>query len=251
MIRKIHVVAMTIIFFTTIPYSPINAGSNAIETLTQRLDSIVTVRSKVFDLPSAPEAQVAIDPQTGSMAVGTVRHLQYQEKNGAGVIISVDGRIVTNTHIIFGAQQITVTLRDGTQRPAQVLFISRKDDFSILKIEADRPLPPVDFADLSRLAPGDAIATIGHSDILAGTISGGVISGVGTRQTEQGTEIELLRLNINHYAGDSGGPVLDQNGQLVGLISAKRLSADRQLFAIPADKIHFADINLDNHSKNQ
>ena len=224
---------------------------NAIETLRERLDSIVSVHAQTFDLASLPETQAAVDPHTGGILAVTARRLQYHENQGAGVIISSDGRIVTNTHVIFGSQRIMVTLRDGTEKEARVLFISREDDFSILKITPDMPLPAIEFADSQLVALGDEVATIGHSDLLNGTISGGVISGLGTRETGTGTEVELLRLNINQYSGDSGGPVFNRDGQLIGLMSSKRLSTQRELFAVAANKIHFADINLDKESNNK
>jgi S1-C subfamily serine protease len=227
------------------------APTGAIETLRERLDSVVTVSGQIFDGASTPQTQAALDPQTGKIVTLTARRLEYHENKGAGVIISPDGRIVTNTHIIFGSQRIMVTLRDGTEKEAHVLFVSHEDDFSILKIETDADLPAVEFADSQLVSLGDEISTIGHSDLLNGTISGGVISGLGTRETARGPKVELLRLNINHYLGDSGGPVFDRAGRLVGLMSSKRLSAQRELFAVASNKIHFADINLANAGKNQ
>lgn len=222
---------------------------NAIELLQNKYDSVVTVTGKTYQMASVPDARVTVDPRTGGLMAMTARRLQFQEKKGAGVIISSDGHIVTNTHIIFGSQEILVTFRDGKEIPARILFISREDDFSILQAKTDRPLKAVEFAEPNQAALGEEVNTIGHSDLLKGTISGGIISGLGTRQTEQGPVVELLRLNINHYSGDSGGPVFDRAGRLIGLISSKRLSAERELFAVPADKIHFADISLDKPGK--
>ncbi|MBF0486275.1 MAG: serine protease, partial [Candidatus Omnitrophica bacterium] len=88
--------------------------------------------------------------------------------------------------------------------------------------------------------------TIGHSDLLNGTISGGIVAGMGTVPAESGGQsIELIQLNINHYQGDSGGPVFDNQGRLLGLMSAKRLTKDRACFAVPANKIHFVYNQLD------
>jgi len=248
MLKKSFLTSVMILTGALTAYS---APPNAIEMLRERMDSVVTVRAQIFDGASLPQTQAAFDPTTGRILALTGRRLQFRENTGAGVVISSDGRIVTNTHVIFGSQRILVQLRDGTEKEAAVLFVSPEDDFSILKITTDKLLPAIEFADSQLVSLGDEVATIGHSDILNGTISGGIISGLGTRETERGTEVELLKLNINHYQGDSGGPVFDRTGRLVGLMSSKRLSAQRQLFAIAANKIHFADINLDKPGENR
>lgn len=164
--------------------------------------------------------------------------------NGAGVILDDKGIIATNTHIIFNSRSIIVTLVSGEELPANVIHISRSDDFSLLKIETKARLPPIVWADSNLAQLGDAVITLGHSEILSNTISGGQIRAIGIRKQDPDRTPEFFELDINHYQGDSGGPLFDRQGRFLGLISAKRLTEDRSCLAIPSNKIHFAYINL-------
>lgn len=187
-------------------------------------------------------------------AVVTVLAQQYQtdgsrlllnENSGAGVIIDAVGYVVTNTHVIYGSNLIKIILNDNSQAIAHVAFVSREYDFSILKISTAAPLPAVTWPASNNTKLGDEIITIGHSPLLNQTISGGQISGMGTRTLENGqTSPELLQLSINHYNGDSGGPVFNEAGFFMGLISSKRLAKQRAALAIPGEKIHAALNNL-------
>ena len=159
-----------------------------------------------------------------------------QEKLGAGVLLDKQGFVATSTHIIHGAQNIIVTLPDATQHAAQIAFISTDSDFSILKIHPPSHVYPVEIATKTP-SLGESIFSIGHSDILKGTISEGTISGLGSKSTPAGAQIELIRINIDHYSGDSGSSVFNRQAQLIGLISSKRLSTGKEVFVIPAEKI--------------
>jgi S1-C subfamily serine protease len=234
---------MAVTFLTLVPAQSI--AENSIARLENLRAAVVTVRARTLNAISDPQTSKALDPASGQIIILSGQRVQFNEQTGAGVIIDPSGVIVTNTHIIFGSQKVLVNVQDGRELEAHVLFVSPADDFSFLKVDDAMPFTSVEFADSQTISLGDDITTIGHSDLLNGTISGGVISGLGTRETEHGTEIELIRLNINHYQGDSGGPVFDRTGKLLGLMSSKSLSAQRELYAVPANKIHFAYINLD------
>jgi S1-C subfamily serine protease len=139
---------------------------------------------------------------------------------------------------------VRVYLKDGRELGAKIIYISPSYDFSLLKIDTIDPLPAITWADSEQLSLGQEVVTIGHSALLNETISGGVIIGWGTRTTEQGDTVEVLQLNINHYPGDSGGPVFDREGRLAGLMNARRTQKDRATLAVPVNKIHFAYLNL-------
>ncbi|MBF0486274.1 MAG: serine protease, partial [Candidatus Omnitrophica bacterium] len=103
------------------------AEPNAIDTLEKAKESMVTVKGLQFMIP--PESEQA-----------TATKVAIYEQTGAGVIIDPKGIIVTNTHIIYGSQRIMVSLKDGREWGASVLYISPLYDFSLLKINADVPL---------------------------------------------------------------------------------------------------------------
>ncbi len=174
------------------------------------------------------------------------------EKIGAGVVIDPNGFITTNTHVIYGSNIIKVILNNNVTVNAEVLFISREYDFSILKINPPFPLKAIEWAHPVQIELGQEIITIGHSPLLNHTISGGQINGLGTRKLDDGSETpELLKISINHYPGDSGGPVFNTNGQLIGLMNSKQSGIQRAVFAIPASKIYLEYLNLVNTQQTQ
>lgn len=232
--------------------APVTAGESRIAKLQSYEDSVVTVRAQVFAAKGGNEKPRAALSPSGEIVILDSQRVGMLEKTGAGVIVDANGTIVTNTHVIFGSQIIKVVLRDGNEVPAKILFVSPQYDFSLIKIEAGRPLSAVEWGDPQRITLGQEIVTIGHSPLLDRTISGGRIVGLGTRTLDDGTVTpELLELNINHYSGDSGGPVFDGDGKFLGLVNAKRAAVDRSCFAIPADKIHSAYLSLAENRKKQ
>ncbi|MBF0619203.1 MAG: trypsin-like peptidase domain-containing protein [Candidatus Omnitrophica bacterium] len=193
---------------------------NAISTIEHIRDAIVTVQGKAIRIA-----------ENQPNAVG------MYETNGAGVIVDPTGLIVTNTHVIYETQWITVTLEDGTSYPATLVQVSPFYDVSVIRISAGQPLHAVEFANPDEMTLGEKVITIGHSPLLLKTISGGTITAIGVKNNDPSKTPQFLELNINHYEGDSGGPVFDENGYFLGLISAKRSSVNRASFAIPAEMI--------------
>lgn len=174
------------------------------------------------------------------------------EQSGAGVIIDPAGWVVTNTHIIYGANIIQVKFKNGSSANARVPFISREYDFSILKIDSPCPLTSIEWADSTVIALGQPVITIGHSPLLNQTISGGRINGLGTKMQSDGSVTpELIEISVNHYPGDSGGPVFNLEGGLIGLMNAKRTTIQRAVFAIPSSKIHLEYLKLVNPPEKQ
>jgi len=165
---------------------------------------------------------------------------------GAGVILDETGIIVTNTHVIFGAQYIQVTLRTGEKLSASILYISPNEDISLLKITAPRKLSAISWADSNLVQLNDDVITIGHSELLESTLSGGYVRAIGVRKENPLQTPEFLELNINHYEGDSGGPVFTRDGKFLGLMNAKRTQENRACLAIPSNKVHFAYISVAN-----
>ena len=224
---------------------PTLARETAIEKLENYEAAIVTVKGQQIAVSPEEARSGAIDPATGKMVLLQNHKVRVTEKTGAGIVIDPSGIITTNTHIIFGSNLIKVVLYDGNEFPAHVLFVSPQYDFSILKIETGRALTPIEWADSDKLALGQEIVTIGHSPLLNRTLSGGTVVGMGTRTSADGTVTsEMIEMNINHYQGDSGGPVFDDQGRFIALLNAKRMTQDRAVLAVPANKIHFAYFNL-------
>ncbi|MBF0388186.1 MAG: trypsin-like peptidase domain-containing protein [Candidatus Omnitrophica bacterium] len=223
--------ALTVSFLLTSPMQAHSARSETpLSNIQSYQDSVVTVKAQ----------QVSLDGHRATVV----------EKSGAGVIIDASGLIITNTHIIYGANIIKIVFKDGTSLNARVPFISREYDFSILSIDPPSQLKPIEWADSDKVELGQPVITIGHSPLLDQTISGGQVNGLGTRTQEDGSVTpEMIKISINHYPGDSGGPVFDTAGKLIGLMNAKQTNRQRAALAVPANKIHLEYLKLVNPSE--
>lgn len=138
---------------------------------------------------------------------------------GSGFIISPDGVIVTNNHVIDNAIDIKVTLDDGTELPAKLVGTDPKSDIAVLKIQASKPLPTVAWGDSDKLKLGDEILAIGNPFGIGTTVTAGIVSARG-RDLHSGPYDDFIQIDapINH--GNSGGPLVDRDGNVVGINTA-------------------------------
>lgn len=173
--------------------------------------------------------------KTGSFAQ------QYVVKGaGSGVIISEDGYIITNHHVIEGANSVTVTLRDGnTSYTAAVIGSDSDNDIALLKVDA-KGLTPATFGDSSTLAVGDYVVAIGNPlGELGGTVTDGIISALARDVTIEDQNMTLLQTNAQISPGNSGGGLFNANGELIGIVNAKDSATEVEgiAFAIPINKV--------------
>ena len=158
---------------------------------------------------------------------------------GSGVIISEDGYIVTNNHVIEGASNIKVTLHDGTEVAAELVATDEQTDVAVIKIEKTG-LIPVTFGDSSALNVGDLTVAIGNPmGTLAGSASEGIVSGLEREITVDGKTMTLIQTSASISPGNSGGGLFDQSGNLIGVVVAKSASSEAEGlgFAIPSDLV--------------
>ena len=140
---------------------------------------------------------------------------------GSGVIISDNGYIVTNNHVIEGAQSIQVTTFDGTQYDAHLVGTDPKSDIAVLKINADN-LTAATIGDSSQLQAGDTAVVIGNPlGTLGGTVTDGIISSPSREMVINNESMELIQTNAQINSGNSGGGLFDGNGNLIGVVNAK------------------------------
>jgi serine protease Do len=126
---------------------------------------------------------------------------------GSGFIISADGTVVTNNHVVDGATKITVTLDDGTELPAKLVGTDAKNDIAVLKVESKDKLPIVTaWGDSDSLRMGDAVLAIGDPFGIGTTVTSGIVSARG-RDLHSGPYDDFIQVDaaINH--GNSGGPL--------------------------------------------
>lgn len=159
--------------------------------------------------------------------------------NGSGVIISKDGYIVTNNHVINDASKVEVTLKDGNSYEATVIGSDSRTDVAILKINANN-LKAVNLGDSSKLRVGELAVVIGNPlGKLGGTVTDGIISALEREITLDGTTMNLIQTNAAVNPGNSGGGLFNDKGELVGIVVAKSSGLDVEGlgFAIPINDV--------------
>lgn len=137
---------------------------------------------------------------------------------GSGFVISPDGYIVTNNHVVDGASQVSVTLPDQRRFEARVIGADPKTDLALLKVEADAPLPHVAWGDSDAAATGDWVMAVGNPFGLGGTVTAGIISARG-RDLRAGPYDDFIQIDAPINRGNSGGPTFDMDGRVIGINS--------------------------------
>ena len=135
---------------------------------------------------------------------------------GSGFIVDEDGHVVTNNHVVAGARSIRVRLHDGDTFEAKLVGGDAKTDLALLKIEAGRKLPFVEFGDSDRIRAGDWVMTIGNPFGLGGSVTAGIVSARG-RDLRGGSLVDFLQIDAPINQGNSGGPAFDASGKVIGV----------------------------------
>jgi serine protease Do len=170
---------------------------------------------------------------------------------GTGFIFQDDGHVATNYHVVANADEITVTLSDGREFPAAVVGTDPDTDLAVLKIDADGPLPYVEFGDSDALRVGDPVIAIGNPFGLGDTVTAGIVS-AEHRAIGAGRYDDFLQIDaaINH--GNSGGPTFNRDGQVIGINTAIHSPTGSNVgigFAIPSNQAKSIIDQLSEHGK--
>lgn len=138
---------------------------------------------------------------------------------GSGFIISSDGYIATNNHVISDAEEINITLHDGSKFIAKIVGSDSKTDLAIIKINAKKPLQPIQFGDSSKAKIGEWVLAAGNPFGLGNSISAGIISARG-RDINTGPFDDYIQTDAAINRGNSGGPLINLNGEVIGVNTA-------------------------------
>lgn len=165
--------------------------------------------------------------------------------SGSGFILTQDGFIVTNYHVVEGASQITVALADGTEHNASYIGGDQSNDIALLKIELSG-LQPVTIGRSSELIVGDQVAAIGDPlGELSSTLTVGFVSAKDRLVSAEGTRINMIQTDAAINSGNSGGPLFNMKGQVIGITTAKYSGTSTSGatiegigFAIPIDDVY-------------
>ncbi len=138
---------------------------------------------------------------------------------GSGFVIDPSGYIVTNNHVIDGADEITVTLQDNTTLKATLVGKDSSGDIALLKVNPEKPLPAVPFGDSAKARVGDWVVAIGNPFGLGGTVTAGIVSARG-RNIHQGPYDDFIQTDAAINQGNSGGPLFNMDGEVIGMNTA-------------------------------
>lgn len=153
---------------------------------------------------------------------------------GSGFIISRDGYIVTNHHVISKAEEIEVIMEDGENYEAEIIGSDPKTDLALLKIDSENPLPAVKFGDSSTLDIGEPVLAIGNPFGLGHTVTTGIVSAKG-RSLGLGAYDDFIQIDAAINPGNSGGPLFNYKGEVVGVNTAIIAGGQGIGFAIPVN----------------
>ncbi len=164
---------------------------------------------------------------------------QVQRGVGSGFITSADGQIITNAHVVAGADEVQVTLKDGRSFTGRVMGADSVTDIAVIKIEASN-LPTVSISDSDQLQPGEWAIAIGNPLGLDSTVTAGIISATGRSSREVGVpdkRVDFIQTDAAINPGNSGGPLLNLNGEVIGVNTAIIQGAQGLGFAIPINTV--------------
>jgi putative serine protease PepD len=233
------------------------AGTYAVATLSGSMQPAVTAapaaaasQSTTGQLVSLTQTQAIVDavnlvkPSVVIVdSVDTASAFGTSGGTGSGFVVSSNGLILTNNHVIAGAATLTVTMADGRQLPATVVSADATHDLALIKVQATG-LTAVKLADSSTIQVGELAIAIGSPlGTFTDTVTSGIVSGLnrsitvgesGSRTTEDLTGLIQTDAAIN--PGNSGGPLLDASGAVIGVVTASSSSAQGIGFAIPINQ---------------
>lgn len=188
---------------------------------------------------AALNQQSVVEIKTEKVTNSSFLQQYVQTGAGSGVIISEDGYLITNNHVIDGASTIQVRTSDGTTYDAVLVGTDSKTDVAVLKINASG-LTPVTFGDSDNLNVGETAVAIGNPlGELGGTVTNGIISAKDRSITLDNQQMTLLQTNAAINPGNSGGGLFNSRGELIGMVVAKSSGSDVEGlgFAIPSNLV--------------
>lgn len=174
-------------------------------------------------------------PQDGMPGQGPAPQDRTVQGIGSGFFISEDGFLVTNNHVVEGAERVTIVRDDGTEIEAEIIGTDEKTDLALLKAEGEG-FPYLQFGDSDSVRPGDWVIAIGSPFGLGGSVTAGIVSARG-RDLNAGPYDDFLQLDAPINRGNSGGPSLDAEGRVIGVNTAIFSPSGGSVgigFAIPA-----------------
>ncbi|HCX87687.1 MAG TPA: hypothetical protein DG761_06650 [Gammaproteobacteria bacterium] len=172
-----------------------------------------------FEFDGPPEMRRFMERFFGKSLPQGPRGPMDSRSLGSGFIIDASGLVVTNHHVIRGADEIEVILDNGESLPAAVRGVDRRTDLALLEVKTDEPLPYVSFGDSDTARVGDWVIAIGNPFGLGGTTTSGIVSARG-RDINNGPYVDYIQIDASINRGNSGGPLFNDVGEVIGVNTA-------------------------------
>jgi S1-C subfamily serine protease len=211
-----------------------NFIASAVERVGPAVVRIDAARKIVNEVPDAFQSPLFKKFFGGELPVPRER---VERGTGSGFILSADGRLLTNAHVVSGTDTVEVTLKDGRTFEGQVMGSDPVTDVAVVKINASG-LPTVQLGRSDNLVPGQWAIAIGNPLGLDNTVTAGIISATGRSSSQVGVpdkRVSFIQTDAAINPGNSGGPLLNDRGEVIGINTAIRADAQGLGFAIPIE----------------
>lgn len=210
-----------------------NGGTNE-----NKADIVINDKPSTGTLSTEEVCSKLIDQVVG-VVVMTGEGFTGSSSQGSGIIISEDGYIVTNAHVVDGATSVQIVLNDDTTYDAKIVGSDNKTDLAVLKVEA-KGLNAADFGDSSALKLGESVIAIGnpYGLELSGSVTKGIVSALEREIVVDNYQMKLLQTDAAINPGNSGGALVNMYGQVIGINSSKIIASDAEGlgFSIPVNE---------------
>lgn len=211
-----------------------NTGNGAVVTT-----GVNSTRNLTIPEIASIALKSVVEITTETVQTGSRMRQYISQGAGSGVIITQDGYIVTNHHVIDGASRITVTTSEGKNYTASLVGTDKRTDLAVIKIDAEG-LQPAVFGNSDELVVGELAVAVGNPlGELGGTVTEGIISALNRDIIIDGEKMNLLQTSAAINPGNSGGGLFNSRGQLIGIVNAKSsgLGIEGLGFAIPINTV--------------
>ncbi len=197
-----------------------------------------------------PQINKKVKDSVVGIIVSSSDGVGLSQDSGSGIIISEDGYIVTNSHVVKGAMSVKVVFSDGSETGASLVGTDSRSDLAVIKVDKDG-LSPAQFGDSDALEVGETVVAIGnpYGLELAGTVTSGIVSALGRQIMVENVSMTLIQTDASINPGNSGGPLVNCFGQVVGITSSKIIASGYEGigFAIPINGAKDIISELINH----
>jgi serine protease Do len=252
-IRSLAFAAMAAMTLAALPLAPALAQNRGLPDFTELVEqvgpSVVNIRTLEKVKPGAASGAdeqmleffkrfgIPVPPSMPRSRPGQPQQPEEDQPRGvgAGFILTADGYVMTNAHVVDGADEVLVTLLDKREFKARIIGADKRTDVAVVKIEATG-LPAVKIGDINRVKVGEWVMAIGSPFGLENTVTAGIVS---AKQRETGDYLQFIQTDVAINPGNSGGPLINMRGEVIGInsqIYSRSGGFQGISFAIPIDE---------------